>query len=338
MSDLNDILSQFGITSDNDEETVQQESQTEEYDENMGEGHDDIIQDPVQENVENAGESAEEGNTEGGSTLSSGAVFSNAASPQGPQEERDTEGILPPNSPTLLVDEYTSRFSGAEWYDSIRRSKVIIAGLGGIGSHLAFNVARMSPSAMVMYDDDIVDPTNMSGQLYNQLDIGCKKVNALGIKLKAYTSTTQFYCIPEKFTPESETGDIMMCGFDNMAARSNFFHAWERHLEGKSEEEKSKCLYLDGRLSLTVMQVLCMTGNDSYNMERYEKEFLFSDAEADETVCSMKQTTYLASMIGAVMTNLFTNFIANTHEPFIPYTLPFFTEYDAQYMIFKIEN
>jgi hypothetical protein len=49
----------------------------------------------------------------------------------------------------------------------------------------------------------------------------------------------------------------------------------------------------------------------------------------------MKQTTYLACMVGSVMVNLFTNWAANLLDPAIPYDLPFFTEYDAQNMIFK---
>ena len=67
-------------------------------------------------------------------------------------------------------------------------------------------------------------------------------------------------------------------------------------------------------------------------------EYLFTDAEAEETVCSMKQTTYMACMIASIMTNLFVNFTANLLDPVIPYDLPFFTEYDAQNMIFKTEN
>jgi hypothetical protein len=85
------------------------------------------------------------------------------------------------------------------------------------------------------------------------------------------------------------------------------------------------------------LQIFCITGDDTANMARYSNNYLFSDDEADETVCSMKQTTYLACMIGSLMTNLFTNFVANLLNPVIPYDLPFFTEYDAQNMIFKTE-
>jgi hypothetical protein len=78
-----------------------------------------------------------------------------------------------------------------------------------------------------------------------------------------------------------------------------------------------------------------VTGDNEYACDEYYNKYLFSDSEADATVCSMKQTTYLACMIGSVMTNLFTNWVANLIDPVIPYDLPFFTEYDAQNMIFK---
>lgn len=248
--------------------------------------------------------------------------------------------LLPQNSPTLLTDESTSRFSGTEWYNLIQQQRVILAGLGGIGSYCAYNLARMHLASLVLYDDDVVDWSNLSGQFYNSGDIGRSKVSAVEDALRDYTTTTHIYAIKQKFTSSTEAGDIMICGFDNMVARKTFFNAWRAHLEGKSQEERSKCLFLDGRLSISVLQVFCITGDDDYNISRYEHDYLFSDSEADPEydVCSLKQTTYMASMIGALMTNLFTNFVANLLSPVIPYTLPFFTEYDAQYMIFKEVN
>lgn len=40
---------------------------------------------------------------------------------------------IPVNSPTLLVEDVTSRFSGASWYDKIRTKIILLAGVGGIG-------------------------------------------------------------------------------------------------------------------------------------------------------------------------------------------------------------
>lgn len=245
---------------------------------------------------------------------------------------------IPLNSPTLLVDESTTRFSGAEWFNEIQKARIIVAGIGGIGSNVAFQLARMIPANLTLYDDDNVETVNMAGQLFSSNDIGEAKVSAIANMIYNYTSMRQVLAIKDKFTSDKEPGDIMICGFDNMRARRTFFNSWYNHILDKSEEERSKCLYLDGRLSMDTLQILCIRGDDQYNIERYEKEFLFADYEADATICSMKQTTYLACMIGSLMVNLCTNFIANSLHPVIPYDLPFFTEYDAQNMLFKTES
>lgn len=262
---------------------------------------------------------------------------------ESPIEESDTSNVsetnkLPYNSPTFLIDESTVRFSGAEWFNEIQKARIIIAGIGGIGSNAAFQIARMAPSNITLYDDDKVERTNMAGQLYSVLDVGSYKADAIARMISMYTAAKQVRAVTTKFSMSTEPGDIMICGFDNMSARKIFFSSWRAHLNHKTEKERKKCLYIDGRLSMDTLQILCITGDDEYNISRYKEEFLFTDFMADATVCSMKQTTYLACMIGSLMTNLFTNFIANLLNPEIPYDLPFFTEYDAQNMIFKTEN
>lgn len=269
--------------------------------------------------------------------------------PESPQEVSDTtmeafnaiaeqttaEPSIPYNSPTLLLNDATSRFSGTEWYNEIQKQRVILAGLGGIGSYVSYNLARMNIAALFMYDDDVVEQANMSGQLYCQDDIGKAKVDAMADMIKNYTTMRNIYAIKDKFTQNSEAGDVMICGFDNMAARRTFFAAWNNHVMAKPEEERQKCLYLDGRLSIDTLQVFCISGDNNWAMDEYAKKYLFTDTEAEETQCSLKQTTYLACMIGSMIVNLFTNFVADTLNPIIPYDLPFFTEYDAQNMIFK---
>lgn len=245
------------------------------------------------------------------------------------------EVVIPPNSPTLLLNNATSRFSGTEWYNEIQKQRIILAGCGGIGSWTILQLARMNPAALFMYDDDVVEQANMSGQLYCQDDIGKAKVDAMADMVKSYTTMRNIYAIKDKFTTNSEAGDVMICGFDNMEARRIFFVAWHNYVMTKSKEERHKCLFLDGRLSINTLQVFCITGDNNWAIAEYADKYLFTDAEAEETQCSLKQTTYLACMIGSMIVNLFTNFVANTLNPIIPYDLPFFTEYDAQNMIFK---
>lgn len=253
------------------------------------------------------------------------------------QAVEDAHQEIPTNSATLLVDEATSRFSSAIWYENIQKKTVILAGVGGIGSYVGFLLARMKPASMFIYDDDIVEAVNMSGQLYGQSDLGRSKVSALAEMIRNYANYSSVFAINERFTNESEAGDIMICGFDNMEARRLFFNKWVNHVQSKPEEERKNCLFIDGRLAAEEFQVLCIKEDDEYNINRYNNEFLFSDAEADETICSYKQTTFCANMIASYMVNLFVNFCANQCEPLIDRDLPFLTTYNAETMYLKTE-
>ena len=253
------------------------------------------------------------------------------------QAVEDAHQEIPTNSATLLVDEATSRFSSAIWYENIQKKTVILAGVGGIGSYVGFLLARMKPASMFIYDDDIVEAVNMSGQLYGQSDLGRAKVSALADMIRNYAGYSSVFAISERFTNESEASDIMICGFDNMAARRLFFNKWVNHVQSKPEDERKNCLFIDGRLAAEEFQVLCIKGDDEYNINRYSNEYLFSDAEADETICSYKQTTFCANMIASYMVNLFVNFCANQCEPLIDRDLPFLTTYNAETMYLKTE-
>ena len=253
------------------------------------------------------------------------------------QAVEDAHQEIPTNSATLLVDEATSRFSSAIWYENIQKKTVILAGVGGIVSYVGFLLARMKPASMFIYDNDIVEAVNMSGQLYGQSDLGRPKVSALAEMIRNYAGYSSIFAISERFTDESEASDIMICGFDNMAARRLFFNKWLRHVLSKPKEERKNCLFIDGRLAAEEFQVLCIKGDDEYNINRYNNEFLFSDAEADETICSYKQTTFCANMIASYMVNLFVNFCANQCNPLIDRDLPFLTTYNAETMYLKTE-
>ena len=245
---------------------------------------------------------------------------------------------IPVNSATLLIDEATSRFSSAIWYEKIQEKTIILAGVGGIGSYVGFLLARMKPASLFIYDNDIVEEANMSGQLYGQDDIGAAKVTALASMVRNYANYGSIFAIAERFTSECEPTDIMICGFDNMEARKVFFEKWFEHVHNKSEERKADCLFIDGRLAAEEFQVLCLKGDDLFNIDRYQKEYLFSDAEADETICSYKQTTFCANMIASYIVNLFVNFCANQCNPIINRDLPFLTTYSAETMYLKTEE
>lgn len=254
------------------------------------------------------------------------------------QTEEDISN-LPLNSPSLLVNDTTSRFSSAEWFNKIQEQVVTLGGLGGIGSYVAFLLGRLKVAEIIMYDPDTVEEANLSGQLYSTGNIGQCKVTAIAFMLAKYC---QYYSTIERrrlFTLEAPTTDIMIGGFDSMQARHEFYYAWKKRVRTKeTREDKEKCLLIDARLAAEEFQVFCMKGTDDYLMEKYEENWLFPDDQAESTICSYKQTSFCANMIGSVVVNLFVNFIANQLNPLIERALPFITKYDAKRMFFKIED
>jgi molybdopterin/thiamine biosynthesis adenylyltransferase len=256
--------------------------------------------------------------------------------PAQPVTAEDAINLLPVNSMSYANDDTMSRFSGAMWFNAIQLSTVVLAGLGGIGSYVLFCLARMKPKQVFLYDDDVVELANLSGQLYSVPMVGKKKVDAMAELARDFSCYYGVQAVPQKFTKDTPAGDIMICGFDNMQARKDFFEAWVKHLV--NHPSPSKCLFIDGRLNMEEFQVFCMRGNDTYSIEKYHKEYLFEDYQAESLQCSMKQTTYCANMIGSVIVNLFTNFIANQLKPLIDRDLPFKTYYDASMMYFKTEE
>lgn len=246
---------------------------------------------------------------------------------------------IPVNSQTITVDETTSRFSGAIWYEEIQKQTVTLAGVGGIGSYVGFLLGRLKPQRLIIYDPDRVETVNMSGQLYGQTDVGNYKSLALANMVRNYANYNNIVALNDRFEANSEATDIMICGFDNMTARRTFYEKWKQKVLSypAGSDNRKKCLFIDGRLAAEEFQVLSIQGDDERAMVEYEDKWLFSDAEAEETICSYKQTTFMANMIASVMVNVFVNFVANQCGPIIDRDVPFFISYDASTMFTKVE-
>lgn len=64
-------------------------------------------------------------------------------------------------------------------HEAVRKGRVGIAGLGGLGSHIAFALARVGVGTLVLVDYDVVEPSNLNRQQYFIDQIGMSKAEAL---------------------------------------------------------------------------------------------------------------------------------------------------------------
>ena len=254
------------------------------------------------------------------------------------EEIMDINLKLKENPKDIIISEHNSRFSGAIWAQKAKELNVILAGVGGIGSWTALMLARLGVNIITLYDDDVVEPHNISGQLYSINDSGRNKVTAINDLMIDYANYYSTNIFSRKFTSRSSADKIMICGFDNMVARKTFFNAWYQNLTKQFTNENfnpKEYLFIDGRLAAEEFQVFCLRGDDIHSIQRYANEFLFNDSEAELTVCSYKQTTFMSNMIASIINNLFVNFTANLVIDGFERDLPFMTTYQADYMIFK---
>ena len=268
-------------------------------------------------------------------------IAPNAVAPvENIEEEMETIEPIPENNvETALDGDNGVRFSGAPWATKANRLKIALVGAGGIGSWTGLFLSRINPINIDMYDPDSYDTSNMAGQFCTSFCIGRNKVRALKELLmgtsgyytvNAYTTRIQSN-YSDSYNPFNYR-DIVIGGLDNMESRKALFAIWKT--------SSPKGLFIDARLAAEEFQVYCIEPTDNYHIKEYEEKALFSDEEAEHVACSYKQTSHCAAMVGAVITNLVTNYCAKLSSEvdspeYLKRALPYLTTYDASTMRFK---
>lgn len=214
------------------------------------------------------------------------------------------------------------RFKGAIWFEWLKGRDVILGGTGGIGSFVNFFLSRLGCNIYI-YDMDVFEEHNMSGQLVRLSDMGKPKTEVAINIAKEFSNHTDIQALG-KYEKDSEYCPIMIAGFDNMEARKNMFLNWKQGLIDNPELERES-LYIDGRLLAETYQIFCIKGWDKEAIENYEKNFLFDDSEVEEVDCTFKQTTHCAAGIASHMIGFLTNFATLACDEFAD--VPFYFEY-----------
>lgn len=113
---------------------------------------------------------------------------------------------------------HLQRFLPDRAFEELALRRVLIVGTGGIGSHLAMNLAGSGVKRITLNDPDIVSQSNLNRQLYfTRRDVGVLKVRALERALherfddlELETSTVDHDLAPEAPLPSCDA--IVVCG------------------------------------------------------------------------------------------------------------------------------
>ena len=112
-----------------------------------------------------------------------------------------------------------------EIQDRLSKAKVAVAGLGGLGSNVAFSLARIGVGHLHLLDFDRVDITNLNRQQYFMRHIGMYKTEALKEELEEINPyldiTTDCIKVTEENIAALFAADDMICeAFDDPEAKA----------------------------------------------------------------------------------------------------------------------
>jgi hypothetical protein len=227
-------------------------------------------------------------------------------------------------SEKLVAAQY-GRVKGASWFPLLHKKDIMVLGQGGIGSWVSLLLSRIGPNLHV-YDMDIYEEHNMTGQVVGKSSIGKNKAEAMKSVIAEFSPDAEVNC-EGKYGEDSLTNSIVICGFDNMLARKIAFSNWSKVVKGLDKQVAKNWFFQDGRLLAEQLQIFNIPGDRPDLIELYEKSHLPSDEEVMEAECTFKQTSHCAAMIAAHMVGFLTNWIANVNSEAPIRQVPFFHEY-----------
>lgn len=87
----------------------------------------------------------------------------------------------------FIADYASSHEDLVQMWENIRGAKVLIIGVGAVGSWVACNLVQSGVSEIYLMDGDVVDETNLHRQFgYTESDVGKYKIDVLEGRLKKY--------------------------------------------------------------------------------------------------------------------------------------------------------
>ena len=215
-----------------------------------------------------------------------------------------------------------NRISGAPWFEHVKDLKIIVGGAGGTGSHFVINAIRAG-FFVTVWDDDILEEHNISGQLLSNYHIGVEKVKSLYYVADWFGDNSKLSISGNRITESTYIyNSIVVSCFDNMAARKILFDKW-KNVSSPSDKK----IFIDMRLEAEQLQIFVVQGCKPNQINEYEK-YLFDDSQIPDAACTFKQTSHVAAIIAGTAFGYLTNWVSNIYEYGEEINIiPFFHEY-----------
>ncbi|MCX8169789.1 MAG: HesA/MoeB/ThiF family protein, partial [Candidatus Methanomethyliaceae archaeon] len=126
-----------------------------------------------------------------------------------------------------MSERYSRQISiiGEEGQKKLRNSKVVVTGIGGLGSVASYYLAAAGVGYLRIIDYDVVEISNLNRQILHWTnDIGRPKVESAAMKLSLLNPETRIDPINEKISEDNvdellKGMDVIIDGQDNLRTR-----------------------------------------------------------------------------------------------------------------------
>lgn len=114
---------------------------------------------------------------------------------------------------------------GKELHAKFSAAAVAVCGLGGLGSNIAFSLARAGVGKLILIDFDRVDVTNLHRQQYKASQVGKYKTEALAASLREIAPYIELEAHTVRITVDNAAGLLNNAGiiceaFDNAECKA----------------------------------------------------------------------------------------------------------------------
>ena len=175
---------------------------------------------------------------------------------------------------------------------------ITILGVGGIGSWVAFYLAKMGAMSLTVVDFDKVEEHNIPSQLYAPEDIGTSKVDALQRIINIF-SGRQITPIPFSGTAQEYAasglpfGKVVIVAVDSLDERKKIWSII-KPLLGNID------LLVDCRMNAEQLRILCVSPYNADSIIKYQQR-MDSNTKASIAPCTGRSIVYNTGIIGAMV-------------------------------------
>ncbi|MBL8158199.1 ThiF family adenylyltransferase [bacterium] len=198
------------------------------------------------------------------------------------------------------VTRHRPLFDPAMWDDPI-----VIIGCGGLGSHLAWSIARLGVREIVLVDGDVLESHNLANQAYASSDVGKLKVEALAYALRR-SLDVDVSIVPEFIREARMLAPVVFMCVDTMRDRKLIM---DTCLKGNADVR----YVFDGRMDASHGVVYSIDPNNPAHIALWE-HYWFPDADAqnDGDGCGGKiSVVYTAAIVAGMMAHEFVRWNAS---------------------------